>query len=56
MNENKDNDKFIGSLMPLSRIMEQVRTWKCKSVILNFESEELKKNELNQKLGDIEIS
>lgn len=56
MNENKDDEKFIGSLMPLSRILEQVRTCKCKCLILNYENEEAKKDDLNKKINEIDIN
>jgi hypothetical protein len=56
MNENKDDEKFIGSLMPLSRILEQVRASRCKCLILNYESEEAKKDDLNKNIGKIDLS
>lgn len=56
MNENKDDDHFIGSLIPLGKILDQVRTVKCKSIILNYETEEAKKDDLSKKINDIDIN
>ena len=56
MNENKDDDHFIGSLIPLGKILDQVRTVKCKSIILNYEAEEAKKDDLSKKINEIDIN
>lgn len=51
MNENKDDEKFIGSLMPLSRILDQVRTAKCRCIILNYETEVVKRDDLTKRIN-----
>jgi hypothetical protein len=55
MGEGED-ERFIAALMPLPRILEQVRTAKCRCLIQNYESEEAKKDDLNKKIHEIEIS
>lgn len=56
MNENKDDEKFIGSLIPLNRMMEMIRSHKIRSVIQNYESEQGKKEDLNKKLNQVELT
>jgi hypothetical protein len=50
MNEGGEDEKFIGSLMALPRMLEQVRASKCRCLIQNYESEEAKKDDLSKKI------
>ena len=51
MSEGGEDEKFIGGLMALPRMLEQVRAGKCRCVIQNFESEEAKKDDLSKKIN-----
>lgn len=51
MSEGGEDEKFIGGLMALPRMLEQVRAGKCRCVIQNFESEEVKKDDLSKKIN-----
>ena len=55
MNENK-SDGFIGCLISLQNLQENIRMNKCKSIISNFEVEEGKNDELNKKMKEVTIS
>jgi hypothetical protein len=55
MNENKADDKFIGSLISLSSLMQLVCSSKIKSIISHFETEETKKEDISKKIHDIAI-
>lgn len=51
MNENKEDQKFINSLVSLSKIKDQIRLNKCKCLIANFENQEIKKEEISNKIN-----
>ena len=55
MKETGEDEKFIGSLTPLPKMLEQVRASKCRCLIQNYESEEAKKDDLSKKINEIEI-
>jgi hypothetical protein len=55
MNESK-SDGFIGSLLSLAGLEAQVRVNKCKCVVANFEIEEGKREDITQKMGEVNIS
>lgn len=54
MNET-NKDSFIGSLISLESLMESVRKNQCRCIISHFESEEGTKDELNEKMREVEI-
>jgi hypothetical protein len=56
MNESRDDERFIAALMPLPRILQQVRAAQCRSLIANFEGEESRKDDLGKRLHEIDIT
>lgn len=55
MNENKSDDKFIGSLISLKDLMQLVCKNKIISIISHFETQETKKDDISKKINDIAI-
>ena len=56
MNEHADNEHFIGSLIPLTQLLNSVRSSKANCLIAHFQAEDAKKDELGKKIADIEIT
>lgn len=54
MNQNK-SDGFIGCLISLEVLLENVRKNQCQCIIANFANEEGSRDDLNKKMGEVEI-